>query len=148
MKSPIPVKKILAADTPARGLRHLIKRAEALASLNARLQQLLPQPMAQHCSVATLDRSRLVIVTSSPVWATRLRLLQPKIIHAFRDFRINSVTAQVIPANEPEPAPAPRPRQAPSPEAARLLSELADSASDPHLKRALRHLATRGGAQG
>ena len=148
MKSPTPVKKILTSQGSSPGLRQLISRMDKLRSLNARLQQLLPTPLAQHCSVASADQGRLSILVSSPAWATRLRLLHPKIIKAFNDLGIKSVTTQILPENQQQARPRVgmrRPRL--SQQSARLLIELAENTSDPKLKDALRRLSRNGRQQ-
>lgn len=148
MKSPTPVKKILAADRSSAGLQQLMRRVDSLRSLNARLQQLLPASLAQHCNIAALERDRLIILVSSSAWATRLRLLHPKIIRSFNDFKISSVVTQVVPATQerpPKTAGKRRPRL--SPQTSRLLLELAEATPDPKLKSALRRLSRHGRKQ-
>lgn len=122
-----------------------MRRIDNLRTLNARLQQLLPTPLAQHCSVAALDRDRLVILVSSSAWATRLRLLHPKIIKAYHDFRIKSVITQVAPvAQQQRPKTAGQRRPRLSQQSSRLLAELAETTADPKLKNALRRLSQHG----
>jgi hypothetical protein len=145
VKSPTPVNKILTSQRSTAGLRQLIGRLDTLRSLNARLQQLLPTPLAQYCSIASAERGQLVILVSSPAWATRLRLLHPKIIKAFNDLRIKSVTPQVLPENQqPARSRAGKRRPRLSQQSARLLIELAENTSDPKLKNALRRLSRHG----
>ncbi|ALP52338.1 hypothetical protein Tel_03805 [Candidatus Tenderia electrophaga] len=145
MKSPTSVKNILAADQSSAGLRQLMRRIDNLRVLNARLQHLLPTPLARQCSIAALDRDRLVILVSSPAWATRLRLLHPKIIKAYHDFRIKSVVSQVVPTTQPQrPQSNSQRRPRLSSQSSRLIAELAEAITDPKLKNALRRLSQHG----
>lgn len=146
MKSPTSVKQILASSSAGGRLTPLLRRIESLHGLNARLRRLLPVPLAQHCSIASVAHERMVILVSSSAWATRLRLLHPKIIKSFSDLRIKSVITQVAPATGPQHAPGPA-REGPrrlSAQSSKLLIELAEAVPDPKLKDALRRLSRHG----
>ncbi|MEO6075711.1 MAG: DUF721 domain-containing protein, partial [Dokdonella sp.] len=52
----------------------LAKRARMLDALDERLRRSLPEPIARECRLADCRDGRLVFLTSSSPWATRLRL--------------------------------------------------------------------------
>lgn len=141
LKSPTSVKKILAATTPS-NMQRLIHQLDRLRALNSRLAQLLPTPLAQQCKIVALEQNRLTILASSSAWATRLRLQHPKIIKAFHDMNIKSVTSKVAPETPSHTAVTAKKRPSKlSQQTSKLLIELAESTSDPKLKSALRRLS-------
>ena len=58
----------------------LISKSNQLEQLTSILNSELPAETGGHYHVAGVDNSTLVIITDSPVWATRLRQLGPLII--------------------------------------------------------------------
>ncbi len=141
MKSPTSVKKILASNTPSK-LQQLVRQTDQLRTLNSRLNQLFPTPLAQQCKIVALEQNRLTILASSSAWATRLRLQHPEIIKAFHDLGVKSVTTKVAPES-PERIVITTKRQTSklSQQTSKLLIELAESTSDLKLQQALRRLS-------
>jgi len=121
-----------------------MRQASSLTTLNRRLAQLLPVPLAQHCQIAAVERGKLIILASSSAWATRLRLQQSKIVKGFQDIPIQSISTQIMPeaVSSTQPSPLKRPKNM-SKKTSNLLIELSETTSDPKLKQALRRLAQR-----
>ena len=138
MKKPKSVKHILNSQNSE--LQELLHHTQQLNSLNKQLSHLLPLPLSLHCTAASVERRTLLLITDSPAWATRLRLLTPNLIKALEGFQINSINVKIRP---PQKAPEviPRARPTMSTETSNILSHLAETTSDLKLKLALRRLA-------
>lgn len=141
MKKPKSVKQIL--NSKSAGLQGLLQHTQQLNALNKRLMHLLPAPLPQHCTTAGIEQQQLILMTDSPVWATRLRLQAPNLIKALPEFQIKSVVVKIQPSRKaPEAAPRACPKM--SSDASSLLNYLADATSDLKLKLALQRLARNG----
>ncbi len=57
-----------------------------LNELQARIWPNLPADIQQHCNLANYRDSTIVIAASSPVWASRIRLMSREILHAIAQF--------------------------------------------------------------
>ena len=55
-------------------LGSVIERAALLRTLDAKLRQSLPEPLASHVRLGNMRDGRLVFLVDSPVWKARLRL--------------------------------------------------------------------------
>lgn len=63
----------------------LLSKSQQLAQLTSILSGELSAETSGHYHVAGVDNNTLVIITDSPVWATRLRQLAPNIIEILSD---------------------------------------------------------------
>lgn len=57
---------------------HLVQRLQQLLSVS------LPEPINQHCYIANLHETTMVIYVDSSLWATQLRYLAPEIIESWQ----------------------------------------------------------------
>lgn len=67
----------------APSIKHLLKEADADHNRLIRLRQILPDQLASHCIDVHQQNGRLIVYLNSPAWASRLRLMTPKIIESF-----------------------------------------------------------------
>ena len=139
MKSPISLKKILQTAQP--DTQRLLRQAGHLMALNQRLAHQLPDPLAQHCQIAALERRTLTIVVSSPAWATRLRLQQHRLIKAFQDIAIQNLSIQISPEAGISAQTIQKQPRTMSQQTYNLLINLAETTADPKLRQALRRLS-------
>ncbi|MBA3494147.1 MAG: DUF721 domain-containing protein [Gammaproteobacteria bacterium] len=58
----------------------LVNRARRLAALEGVLLSVLPPEWKHHCTVANVQDQTLVVSTTSPVWAARVRLMAPQLL--------------------------------------------------------------------
>lgn len=124
------------------------------------LHRILPIECRNHVEVANIRNRNLMLITDSPVWATRLRQLSPQILQFIRensaDIATREKNAQVIHHVQIQTryntSRTPQPQQQRlsenkhrelkiSRKTARLLSQSADSINDEKLKSALLRIA-------
>ena len=113
-----------------------------LDALDERLRRILPGPVASECRLADCRNGRLVFLTSSSPWATRLRLHEQTLLAEARiavgervDRLIVKVAAlPVVPRDHAIPKPL-------SSAAGDYLSIAAESIKDPELKSLYLQLA-------
>lgn len=74
--------KILNNDDPSSPLARLLRQTSIINTLNNTLHKVLPSPLAEQCSIATIRHNTLVIVTASPMVATQLRYQTDSIVAA------------------------------------------------------------------
>ena len=119
----------------------LANRAAALDAMDRALRQTLPLPLRDEVRFANLRGGRLLFLASSPVWATRLRLLSAQILATARslDIRAESLGIKVSPLPRIEPEQE-RTRTL-SPTAASHLRAAAAATSDPEWKALFDKLA-------
>lgn len=113
-----------------------------LEALDRALRQTLPSPLREQVRFANLRNDRLVFLASSPAWATRLRLMQARILataHAIGT-SASSVTVKVAP--QPPVVVEPDRSKPLSPTAAAYLQATAASLSDPELRELFLGLAS------
>jgi len=58
----------------------VLERARQLQRLEQTVLQLLPKNLSAHCKVQNLKSEILILTTSSPAWAARLRFAVPDLI--------------------------------------------------------------------
>lgn len=112
----------------------LAARARELDLLSRRLVPLLPVPLREHVQYAALRNDRVLLLVESPIWATRVRMDQRRILDAAHELGLaaTSVTTKVVPIQAPHAQPiAVRP---PSPHAAEHLRAAAATMTDPELR--------------
>ena len=100
-----------------------------------------------HCLHASLDGSRLTLVTDSPVWGSRLRFFAPQLDAALagqhgyiRDYRVRVRPTHARAKTEAHA----KAKRGLSARTINHLMEAADGLEDPNLADALRRLATAG----
>ena len=126
-------------------LARLCTQAGVLTRINRLLTTLLPAQLAPHVSACSIHADTLVLQTDSPVWSTRLRLEQQRLLAGLRAVDdlgcINNLRVTVA-----VPAVA-HTRQKPqlrlSATAAASLAQCAESQSDPALRASLTRLSRR-----
>ncbi len=149
MKSPArSVRSLLSGD---RGpLQRLVGHGHRLERVSALLPDLLPAPLNRHCRVANISDGILVIHTDAPIWTTRLRFHNPRLLADLRERLGAGALREIRLRTAPEPsAPVRRAelRTAILPDAAAAhLRAAAASIADPALRDALLRLAARAGS--
>jgi len=121
-------------------LGHLARMLNKQQALLEQIQQLLPAPINKHCIHARISGNRLILHTSSPVWATRLRFHAPEIISAIKKQApsVKNVDIRII---LPEVIRPGRPGLGSLPEqTSRIIEKLADSIDDEAIQAALKRL--------
>jgi len=127
---------------------YLVARAKTLIELQVLLHELLPAPLNEHCRVLAIRDETLILATSSPVWAARLRFHAPLLVKQLSDAQtvnLRTVRVRVRPPENASPASPVHRRAAlrPGKTGAAALQQVAQSISDPGLKTALLRLANR-----
>ena len=128
----------------------LKKRAQELNRLTLMLRNELPPEVDGHFSVANIRDRTLVIMSDSPVWATRLRQLGPQIVNILQNNgKKNLLHIQVFsrPSNSPvarQPEPTQRPARTLSQQSTELINQTATYIEDENLREAMLKLAKRG----
>jgi hypothetical protein len=141
MNNPLQINKLLGSK-----YAHLVSRARILMELEALLQELLPAPLKEHCRVLAIRDETLILATSSPVWAARLRFHAPLLVKQLSNHQTVKLRTVRVRVRPPEKASAPPRRKAalrPGKAAATALQQAAKTISDPGLKTALLRLANR-----
>jgi hypothetical protein len=125
----------------------LLPGIERNAELVRVVRSILPPPLADHCLHASFDENTLVLVTASPVWATRLRFFAPELLRSLPESwgYAASCRIRIQPSSEPH-----RERGAES-RSSRLtqstvahLLDAAESVKDEEIAAAFRRLAKAG----
>lgn len=119
----------------------LAARAREVDRLSQRIVPLLPTPLRDHVSHAGLRNDRVLLLVESPVWATRARMDQSRVLAAVHSLGLaaTSVTTRVmpIPASNGDSATA----RSPSPHTAQCIRAAAQAISDPDLRALFLELA-------
>lgn len=137
-KSPQSIHKIMRK---APSIKQLLKEADADHNRLIQLRQMLPDELASHCVDVHLRNGRLVVYMNSPVWASRLRLLTPKITKEF-GVRQLFCKVQVVQPNQTSATRSPNFNQVRhSQAAADLINSSATQHSDPEIEAILKRLA-------
>lgn len=136
---PRPVSELISANP---GLNQLIQADARQRSLLEQVKALLPQPLSQHCLAVVQTSEKLVLYTDSSAWASRFRFLGRELAQKLRDQGVEcrQLKVRILPSRREKPARTRRLRRM-SERNARLLSQVADSLSDPLLAASLRRLA-------
>lgn len=86
----------------------IINQIQFLKQLCQAVRSHLPSPLDQHCRVAAVRQTTVVVHADSPAWATRLRYLAPALAASLRDQPgyswVRDIKIKVRPAVEPPPA--------------------------------------------
>lgn len=113
-----------------------------LDALDERLRRFLPDALARESRLADLRDGRLVFLTSSAAWATRLRLHEATLLAEARIARGDRITRLIVKVAAPAIVPRDPPVHKPlsSVTAVHLLAA-AESMKDPELEDLYRKLA-------
>lgn len=124
----------------------LAARARDVDRLSQRIVPLLPAPLREHVSHAGLHNDRILLLVESPVWVTRVRMEQDRVLAAVRSLGLaaNSVTAKVMPPLAPSEAAATTPPL--SPRAGQTIRAAASAIADPELRALFLELADHAGS--
>ena len=123
----------------------LTRKAASLNRLNQCLLDCLPTELIGHVQIASFNKAELVLVTHSPVWASKLRYRADEVKRQLSTKTgkvIKSVSISIHPGTAPLPAKKHK-RPSLSMQSALQIKALADSVEDPSLKSTLGKLAKR-----
>lgn len=138
---PQPVSRILESDEQ---FAKLLQRVRENRRNTERVRRLLPADLAGHLSAALFQEGRLVLLTHSPVWASRLRFAEPGLRASLN--HTGAIRVKVLPSSGTAP-PARHDRRGARTLSSRIAEQIraiAATVSDAELSRALLHLATHG----
>lgn len=143
MKSSTPLYKLLKAKKG--DVAELVTHARQLGHLSSIVQAMLEPSLANHCQLAHFDGSRMVLIADTPAWASRLRFSINTLLAQLKQYSnkfhaLSQIEVQVKPLLPPIPTPLTKERKL-SADAARCLTESAESIEDPALREALQRLA-------
>ncbi|MDB4409401.1 DUF721 domain-containing protein [Gammaproteobacteria bacterium] len=143
MNNPLQINKLSGGKYAS-----LVARARALMVLQALVKRLLPEPLNEHCRVLAVRDETLILATSSPVWAARLRFHAPGLVKQLSDHKTVKLRTVRVRVRPPEKAAASSPARRqpplrPGKSGAAALQQAAQTVSDPGLKTALLRLANR-----
>ncbi len=130
---------------PGAKYRRLWSHAQLLVKLTDYLNKTLPSAISEHCTVANLRNTELVIGTDSPVWTARLRYYTPQILKHFATHptvTVHRVKIRALPIAGPT-APRPHYQMRISCENGKILEQTARAVNDSRLQKALLKLAAR-----
>lgn len=125
--------------------RHIQQKALQLDQLTRALRISLPQDCHEHLQVAGIRDNQLIILTDSPVWQTRLRMLSQNLleaVHQYAGIRLSRVRFRLSPARRAIQEDPPAHRQL-SPQSSQLIEQTARCISDPELQAALLRLSRK-----
>lgn len=120
----------------------LLQQARLYQKLDRQLKAELDAPMAGHCQVACVRGGRLLVLTPTPVWRTRLMLLSSGLLSRLRNsghpglIGIDVKVSPLLPRDEPRKEP-----RTLSPAAKTSLSRFADTCSDESLQAIARRMS-------
>jgi len=121
----------------------LIKRARALAALDRKLRQTLPETLRGQCCLADVRDGRLVFLANSSVWAAKLRFHQTALLAEARMISGQAIEKFAVKVAPLPPVPPRQTRRKPlSRTAARHLQAAAQSVTDPELRDVFLRLAS------
>ena len=138
---PLPVSLVLESNEQ---FAKLLQRARENRRSTERVRQRLPADLAGHLSAALFEEGRLVLLTTSPVWASRLRFAEPGLRASLN--HVGEIRVKVLPSSGTAPPPKhnrPGARTL-SAHSAEQIRAIAAAVSDPQLSQALLHLASHG----
>ncbi|MCW9012701.1 MAG: DUF721 domain-containing protein [Gammaproteobacteria bacterium] len=123
--------------------KNIQNKAGQLKALNQIIKATVPENCRDHISVAGIRENRLILITDSPVWASRLRLYTQNMLAMLEEhagIKVHNIQIrQMQPRVEPD-EPVKKSRHLDK-ETANMIKQSADSISDTGLQQALYHLA-------
>jgi len=99
----ISIKNLLHSESDA--LRVVLTQVRQLQRWNHWLAQALPDEvkLLEHCQIARLDQSTLIVVADNPHWSTRFRFFIPQLMTQLKQYpdfqRLKTITCKVRPLN-------------------------------------------------
>lgn len=127
-------------------LRNVLHKAELLQNLDARLTKYLPNDLRPYCKVANFLEQRLILVAANASVATAIRLESFNLLQAFRKDEmlknIHTIQCKVAPAPKTMRTTkrASQKMQRLSEQTSAIMQEIAETISDPELKKSLLNL--------
>jgi len=121
----------------------ILQKARKLDKLTKLIRACLPIDCQQHIDVSSIRDNQLILISDSPVWASKIRLYSQNIIQMLEEnahIRINKVRIKQSQPKRVIEKPAPIPRHLDN-DTADMIKRTADSISDTDLQQALNHLA-------
>jgi hypothetical protein len=138
------VKKVLKKNQTS--LQRLNQRCQALKQVDEILHQTIPSPLNEHCHIANLRHTTLIMHADSGLWASQLRYLLPKLMEQWQNEThlpdIQKVEIKVRFTHQPEQRHIHHPSLSKKTES--LLRDTAEQVTHPKLKSALLKLAQHG----
>jgi hypothetical protein len=95
-----------SGTSPGSSLGQLLKQARFLHQLDQLLSGFLPPDLAAQCQVAAVRQNRMVLISPTAAWATRLRMQSIQMLdflHASGHAGIQSIDIRVAPIQRPAP---------------------------------------------
>ena len=125
--------------------QHIRQKALHLRQVSQAVKATLPLDCHSHIEVAGIKDNQLIILTDSPVWQTRLRMLSQSMLEALLShtgIQLSSVKLKLTPPKRsiPEVKPASRILSQAS---AVVIEQTASSISDPELRKAMQRLSLK-----
>lgn len=124
--------------------RPLLQRARQLKRLEEKICQLLPEGLAENCSLMNLQNGTLTLTTASPAWAARLRFFAPELLTQLKlrySMQLQTVRVRILPQTETDAETVFVQPMVLSMQNANLLAQTAKTVNDPGLREALYRLA-------
>lgn len=125
--------------------RYIKKKALELDQLNHAIKVSLPPDCHDHINVVGVRDNQLIILTDSPVWRTRLRMMSQTMLEALHQhagIRLNRVKLRLAPPQRIVVEPPP-PHRSLSQQSSDIITQTANCISDPDLQNALLKLAQK-----
>lgn len=138
-RRPTPGPQPVAQSGPVKALS---ARARELDNLDQLLRQSLPSPLNERLRYAGLRGTRASLLASSPTWASRARMAQPKILAALRALGVPAETLLIKVVAAPLPQAEPTASLPLSAGSARHLRAAAKAIADPELQALFLELAS------
>lgn len=127
-------------------LQRITQRCHVLKQIDKILQQTIPSPLNEHCHIANLRHTTLVMHVDSSLWASQLRYLLPNLMEQWQQEtnlpEIEKVEIKVRFIHQPTRRYTHHPILSEQSES--LLRDTAEQVSHPKLKSALLKLARHG----
>jgi len=128
-------------------LQRITQRCQVLKQIDTILHQTIPHPLSEHCHIANLRHTTLIMHADSALWASQLRYLLPNLMEQWRNERhlpeIQKVDIKVRFTHQPARHYTHHPSLSEKSES--LLRDTAEQVTHPELKSALLKLAQHGG---
>lgn len=144
-----PAKQIYKLLTSSKQAKGLLQRVAHNKQLSSIMQACLPQPLANYCQAGELSDHRLTIITTSPVWAAKLRYLLPSLLMQLNKQKIFSQVTEInIKISnisiQTEARKKPRRIVVMSPDSADVIEQTANTVNDKALRESLLRLSLHG----
>ncbi|OAI49350.1 hypothetical protein AYO45_02860 [Gammaproteobacteria bacterium SCGC AG-212-F23] len=143
-----PVNHILKNDGASLGA--LLNHAQVLQRMNTLFTQYLDDSLAKHCQIAKYEQQRLIVMTDSGAWTTRLQYKIPELLESLRqhpEFQdIKAICCKTYPENisarlrEQKPV---RSVQPISKDSALAMIKIAENTKDEKIRNILKKFAEK-----